>query len=78
MPRPFPPDKPHETSLTATLGRVFTVLVPLALVSAYRLIPAGLRGVMFPGPSTSHLALSEIRGGRNGWSAIRAYCRVTW
>lgn len=78
MGRPFPPDKPHETSVRATVGRVFTLLLPLAVVSTYRLIPARLRGLMFPGPSTSHLALADIHSGRNGWSAIRAHCRVTW
>lgn len=45
--------------------------VPLTLVSAYRLIPAGMRGRLFGGPSTSLDAVRGLRAGL-GWEAVRA------
>jgi hypothetical protein len=47
--------------------------LPLAAVSAYRLIPASTRGRLFGGPSASLAAVAEIRVlGGAGWQVIRA------
>jgi hypothetical protein len=42
--------------------------LPLAIVLAYRCIPASIRG-RFGGRPTSHRALQQIRGG-GGWPAL--------
>lgn len=72
------PDKPHETSIRALLALPFTLLLPLALVSLYRLIPPAARGLLFPGPSTSHLALEEMLRTRRGWAAVRRHAQIKW
>lgn len=71
-------DKPHETGIRATAGFIGASVVPLLLVTFYRLIPDHARGVMFPGPSTSLKAVRDIRNGENGWVTIRRYARVVW
>lgn len=46
--------------------------LPLAVMSAYRLIPGERRGRMFGGPSTSLTAVAELRAaGGGGWQVIR-------
>lgn len=56
--------------------KIWTCLLPLWLVHAYRLAPARVRGSrIWPGhagPSSSHLALDAMAQGVNGWTAIRA------
>lgn len=47
--------------------------LPLAAVSAYRLIPDGARSRMFGGPSASLATVAAIRRAHGGgWQAIRA------
>ena len=51
----------------------FDYALPLAAVSAYRLIPDDTRGRVFGGPSASLAAVGEIRAaGGAGWQVIRA------
>lgn len=71
-------NKPHETSIRALIGMLFTLALPLMLVKGYRRIPAQWRGVMFPGSSTSHLAIQDMANGVNGWTAIRRHSRIKW
>jgi hypothetical protein len=56
------------------MKRFWNYHLPLALVLAYRLVPASVRG-HYPffgkGPSSSHLAVQYLRQGW-GWSAVRA------
>lgn len=70
-------DKPHETSVRALISLPFLHLLPLALVLAYRKIPAGIRGRHFPGPSTSAQALEGVRSGQ-GWRAVSKAVRLRW
>jgi hypothetical protein len=46
-------------------------MLPLAAISAYRLIPDQVRGRLFGGPSTSLFAVRMIREGQPGWYVIR-------
>ena len=47
--------------------------LPLAAITAYRLIPDAARGTMFGGPSASLATVSAIRhAGGGGWMSIRA------
>jgi hypothetical protein len=51
---------------------VFDYALPLAAVSAYRLIPDERRGKMFGGPSASLAAVAQLRrAGGGGWQIIR-------
>lgn len=51
----------------------FDYALPLAAVSAYRLIPDERRRRLFGGPSASLTAVAMIRRARGGgWQAIRA------
>jgi hypothetical protein len=50
-------------------------VIPLLIIRAYRLIPPRVRGAVFRGRSTSHLALAAIAGGMNGWAALWRYGR---
>jgi hypothetical protein len=46
--------------------------LPLAAISAYRLIPDGVRGRAFGGPSASLSAVSVLRSARGGgWQVIK-------
>ena len=50
----------------------FDYALPLAAVTAYRLIPDDTRGRMFGGPSVSLAIVGEIREeGGAGWQIIR-------
>ena len=67
-----------STKLGNGLGHLSRVIVwvadyaiPLAVVSAYRLIPDHTRGKLFGGPSTSLSAVSAMRQtGGAGWQII--------
>lgn len=48
-------------------------LIPMTIVRAYRLIPAGARRRLFGGSPSSHLALAAMAAGGNGWAAIWRY-----
>ena len=53
-------------------AHTFDYVLPLAAISAYRLVPDRTRGVMFGGPSASLdtvRALRQAKGG--GWALIR-------
>lgn len=51
---------------------VMDYALPLALISAYRLIPGGTRGRVFGGPSASLNAVRALRAaGSGGWQVIR-------
>lgn len=52
-----------------------SALAPVLIIRAYRMIPARVRGVLFRGSSTSHLALAAIAGGMGGWAALWRYGR---
>lgn len=58
-----------------TIKRISTFAIPLTIVTAYRLVPNRVRGMHYwpgsKGPSTSHLAVSAMYRGVNGWTAIR-------
>jgi len=51
------------------MGRLATVTIPVAVIMAYRLIPARLRRVLSPPPGTSGHALEAVRAG-GGWTAF--------
>jgi len=69
-------NKPHETSIFATLALPFSLFLPLGLVLMYRWIPGHIRYAMFPGRSTSGLAVADMMAGTNGWTAIRKHARI--
>lgn len=50
-------------------------MIPLLIIRIYRLIPPRVRGAVFRGNPTSHLALAAIAGGMNGWAALWRYGR---
>jgi hypothetical protein len=53
--------------------------LPLMILRAYRLIPASTRGALlgrYVRGSTSHLALTAISEGGNGWAALWRYGRI--
>lgn len=55
-------------------GTVFLMdyLLPLAVIGAYRLMPAKTRGNLFGGPSASLSAMTTLRLQRHGgWDIIR-------
>lgn len=49
---------------------VFDFVIPLTLVTVYRMIPDRIRGHAFGGPSTSQQAVAGLWQGL-GWSAVR-------
>ena len=52
---------------------LFDYALPLAAVTAYRLIPDRRRGALFGGPSASLAAIGHLRAaGSGGWQVIRA------
>lgn len=54
----------------------FDYALPLAAISAYRLIPDGTRGRMFGGPSASFSAVRALRAaGGGGWQIISLAAR---
>ena len=51
---------------------LFDYALPLAAISAYRLIPDKQRGDLFGGPSASLAAIAQLRAaGSGGWEIIR-------
>lgn len=70
----YPEGEPRQS---ADARRGFPV--PLAIIHAYRLIPARVRGATlgrYVRGSTSHLALAAIQDGQDGWAALRRYGRI--
>lgn len=54
-------------------------MIPLVIITAYRLIPARVRSLWSFGSSSSHLALQGIKEGQNGWRMIAQYgTKVPW
>ena len=55
-----------------TAAFTFDYALPLAAISAYRLIPDDRRGRLFGGPSASLAAVASLRRqGGGGWEIIR-------
>jgi hypothetical protein len=50
-------------------------MIPLLVIRTYRLIPPRVRGAVFRGNSTSHLALAAIAAGMSGWKALWVFGR---
>lgn len=70
-PRPSTPlgDKLGTAMRGAAL--VMDCALPIAAITAYRLIPGDARGALFGGPSASGTALATIRAQRGGgWQLI--------
>jgi hypothetical protein len=68
----------NSFSIKQVVKSIGTIFLPYWLVSCYRRIPPEIRGQAFPGPSTSHQALEDMRHGVNGWTAIRRHAHLTW
>ena len=59
-------------SLMIRAAWTFDYALPIAAISAYRLIPDRARGSLFGGPSASRDTLNAIRAaGGNGWEFIK-------
>ena len=72
-------DEYNATSIRHTVRMVFSLLLPWLLVKKYqRTFSPELRGKLFPGPSTSQLALDEMLETGNGWKAIRNHAGICW
>jgi hypothetical protein len=52
-------------------------MVPLLIIKAYRLIPAGVRRVAFRSNGASTRALADIAAGVSPWTALRRNGRLS-
>ena len=73
MSKPSTPAGNALGSAMRAAARVFDYALPLAAITAYRLIPDRRRGQLCGGPSASLAAVARLRAaGGGGWEIIRA------
>lgn len=53
--------------------KLINLLIPVAVITVYRLIPEQIRSIWSFGSSSSAAALAYARSTGNGWAAIRRY-----